>query len=163
MDGMKLSKKVPKLLEMRGRSQADAARAMGADPARMSELKAEMWTPDIRQSLDLARFLGVTLDYLADDSQDDPPPGLSESEARVVALMRALNLPESVALARLAGPQVGDNIMARTDLDIRQTLGEPPRMAPRRSPATPADSPPEIAPSAAESTRPGPPPPRRKR
>lgn len=103
MEAMRLQEKFPILLELRGLKQADVARLTGIDPGAVSRIKTGEWTPPIEKALRLARALGVSVDYLIDPDQDDPPPPLlSEDEADVLRTMRDYALTREEAKQGLA-------------------------------------------------------------
>jgi transcriptional regulator with XRE-family HTH domain len=60
--------------------------------------------PDLYQAAALARLLGTSLDYLADDARDDPPAPepVPSDERAILNLYRALRLTEAEALRGLA-------------------------------------------------------------
>lgn len=166
MEIMKFGEKLNALRKARGLSQVELAEIVGVSGPRFSEWRyrpsedVEISVAKLRR---LAVALGVTLDYLADDTLDEPPPQLSESEARAVALIRALKLPEAIVLARLAGPQPLRALAGEPELDVSRVLEEPRRTAPPRSSASPASAMLENAPSDDASTKPRPPPARRRK
>lgn len=107
--------KIEKLLNARGLKQSKVERQLGLAGNRISRWKGGMGEPTARQGLALAQLLGVSLDWLADDSAPDDvqettrPPGasgLTEDERAVVSLYRALQIGEHEAMRRLAGHSV---------------------------------------------------------
>jgi transcriptional regulator with XRE-family HTH domain len=59
--------------------------------------------PDLESAMKIARALGVPLDYLADDAQDEPPASeFSEWEVAVVDFIRLMGLDKGEAIRRLA-------------------------------------------------------------
>jgi transcriptional regulator with XRE-family HTH domain len=107
MDRMRLVDKVLKLAKDKRITQAQLATMIGAHPSRLSEWKNDEGKPSIAQALRMARVLDVSLDYLADDSMDEPPvrQELPEDEKALLRLYRALKpaLGEDEAMRRLAG------------------------------------------------------------
>lgn len=74
---MTLMEKVDKLLKQRGSNQADLARALGVAPSRVTNWIQGTGVPNAYQTLVLARMLGVSMEYLADQEQEGPPPDAS--------------------------------------------------------------------------------------
>lgn len=95
---MTLAEKYLLLLERRGLRAVDVARAMGVDPSRISELKRGAYSPPPEKLLRLARILGTTADYLADDDQDEPPVPLTADELVVLAAYRRTGAAPEVAI-----------------------------------------------------------------
>jgi transcriptional regulator with XRE-family HTH domain len=86
---MNLPEKLKMLCGRRGWKQVDLAHAAKRETGRLlSRSSVNNWflgkgKPDLDSALSLAKTLGVSLDYLADDSQDEPPQSAS---LRVIAL-----------------------------------------------------------------------------
>ncbi|MGE4196037.1 MAG: helix-turn-helix domain-containing protein [Phycisphaerales bacterium] len=99
---MRVEDKILALLAARGLKQIDAAHAMGVDSSRLTEMKNYEWTPNIHHAFLIAKKLGVSLDYLLDESIDEPPPpAISEDERSCLDLMRTLKLPKQAVLDAL--------------------------------------------------------------
>lgn len=93
MVGMRFSEKLIKLCDAKGWLQSDLWRAVG----RVSRTTVSSWfndnsRPDMDTALLVARALRVPLDYLADDSQDEPPAGLPDDEIAVLNQYRSLKV-----------------------------------------------------------------------
>jgi transcriptional regulator with XRE-family HTH domain len=73
--------KLEMLLKAAGLGQGEAANAVGIDGSRLSEWKARKWRMPVEVGVRLAKTLGTTAEYLADEALDEPPPALSD-EAR---------------------------------------------------------------------------------
>lgn len=116
MENMKLVDKAIKLAQHRRIKQGELARMIGVDPARLSEWKKDVGKPSIDHAFRMARLLDVPLDYLADDSLDEPVPvGLSEAERLVLGLVRSMGLDE--AHRRLASsPAAGQPVAYDKDV-----------------------------------------------
>lgn len=83
-------------------NQAQLAEAVGTTPARVSDWKAGKSRPTIDQLANVAKVLGVSVDYLLGVS-DEPRPDASTADMAVVAvLIRSLNLTTEEAVRRLA-------------------------------------------------------------
>jgi hypothetical protein len=105
----RLHEKLAKLTELRGWSQRDLGR-MASDilvkqereaipQSTMNRMFNGLSVPDAYQGAAFAKVLGVSLDYLADDAQDEPP--VSEADdpdwrllmetSRRIGVVKALN------------------------------------------------------------------------
>jgi transcriptional regulator with XRE-family HTH domain len=98
---MAFAEKLRRLMDVRRISQATMAAAVGVSQAQVSKWARGINTPDIGQGMAIARTFGVSLDYLADDAQEGPPPEPSETRKTIEQLIRVVG--EEEALARLAG------------------------------------------------------------
>lgn len=114
MERMTFAEKLEMLRKRRGMSQGEVAAAIGAYQSRVSEWAGGDKWPKLPQAFRLAGVLGVSLDYLADDTLDEPPaPPISDDDIAVVDLFRALGIERAEALRRLARPSVnGDGASA---------------------------------------------------
>lgn len=77
--------------QARGLKQAAIARAVDVDPARLSEWKKGEGGPSLKVAVEIAQFLGASLDELAFDDQQRPA-SLSIAELRAIEMIRALEL-----------------------------------------------------------------------
>jgi transcriptional regulator with XRE-family HTH domain len=104
---MEFSEKLEKMIAEKGITQTALARETGIDQSAISAMTLGKRRPYMDQALLLARALGVPLDYLADDSMDEPPPTteLGEVAIAILDLVEALDLDKREALRRLAQPQ----------------------------------------------------------
>lgn len=117
-DGMRLHLKLHKYCAERGWDQSELLKQSGqpVSPSTMSSYWAGRTKPSLDAALAFARALGLPLEYLADDDQDEPPggPGLSEQEMVVLALSREMGM--TTALRRLAKlPELEAGSPARTE------------------------------------------------
>jgi transcriptional regulator with XRE-family HTH domain len=99
MECMEFRKKLEKLTTGPGKA-AEIARRAGVPPQRISDWKDanQKRQPTITQAVSLARALGVSVDYLLDDTQDEPPPQLTPAEQQLIEAMRAARIsPVAVA------------------------------------------------------------------
>lgn len=96
--------KLPRLLELRGLSQAELARRTGLRPTLVNKwLREGNRGPTGIQFLAVARALRVPVDYLIDDEADNPPPPIvSDDEVPILELVRSLRIDRGTALAALA-------------------------------------------------------------
>lgn len=101
--------KVLARLDAIDKRQAQAARAINVDASQFSKWLKEEATnrPTPEQLLLLARFLGVPMEFLVDDSMTEPPVApeeLPRDQQAVLDLYIALEITQREALRRLAGP-----------------------------------------------------------
>ncbi len=120
---MGFPEKLTLLIATNGKSQTKLARETGLGQSAISEMTKGERRPYMDQGLLLARALGVPLDYLADDAQDEPPrgPELSDAELAALKMVRSLKLDEAEVIRRLAA---GGVMPARRGGDYDAT-GEP--------------------------------------
>jgi len=86
---MNLGAKVRRLRS--GRSFASVSRVVGCSPGALRQLEAGAITsPRVSVLLSLSREFGVSLDWLADDSADWPPPAVTDRQAATEAVERVL-------------------------------------------------------------------------
>lgn len=137
MEDMRLVVKAINLAKSRRINQAEFARQIGVDPSRLSEWKKDQGKPSIDIALRMARTLGVSLDYLADDAQDEPPATseISEWERAVLDLIHALGLDRQEALRRLVTPPATPT----QHIDPHQVID--PRLLPQPGPMIPPGAP----------------------
>lgn len=84
-------------------TQAELAKPVGVNQQRIAKWENGDGLPSMEQGLRLARALGVSYEYFADDAADRPPlPAISEDEAAILQLYRALGLTVADGLRRLA-------------------------------------------------------------
>lgn len=100
VDMERFSEKIKTLMRERRMSQADLAEASGMPQARVSKILAGEGRIYADQAAAWAKVFGVSLDYLADDTLDAPPPELSHEDRTILDLARVLGYQR--ALLRLA-------------------------------------------------------------
>lgn len=103
--GMKLGPKIDRELRRARLSQQKAAEMTGIQQAHLSRVINGKAGLSLDQGFALARALGVSLDFLADDTMDAPPEtsgALSESDRVILALAKTWG-PE-LAAVRLQNP-----------------------------------------------------------
>jgi transcriptional regulator with XRE-family HTH domain len=88
MTGMKFAEKLAMLIDRTGVKSAEIARALKIKPPNVSRMLSDEQKPSLAQGLIIARALGVTVDYLADDAQDEPASGLTPDEQNFLSLYR---------------------------------------------------------------------------
>lgn len=100
---MKPSKKFVDKLSRLMTNQSEMSRRTGIAQSALSEASSGKRRLYVDQAFLIARVLGVPLDFLADDAQDEPPAELSADEWAVLDLYRAIGLNRQEALRRLSG------------------------------------------------------------
>ncbi len=95
--------KLQKLCSLRNVDQASLAVALGISKSTISRIISGVQEPKLTMAVELARTLGVTLDYLVDDTLDLDATHqmvvVSEEEVMILKLVRRLG--PSVAIDRL--------------------------------------------------------------
>jgi transcriptional regulator with XRE-family HTH domain len=91
----RLHEKLERARAARGIPQAElvrvlAARGLGGNRAQMSRWFSGAAVPDLAETAAMAAYLGVSLDYLVDDAQDEPAAGLSPEDIAVLRVARGL-------------------------------------------------------------------------
>lgn len=99
MAGMDFARKLAILCERKNWGQADLCKALGGAAKRSA---VSNWfnggsPPSLMVAKRVADVLGVSLDYLADDSQDEPPRAeeLGEGERMILTLARDMGVDEA--------------------------------------------------------------------
>jgi transcriptional regulator with XRE-family HTH domain len=109
---MKFHEKLGRLIQDKGWTRKHLLDSVGASQSTVDRWFRGDTLPDISQGAAIARALGVSLDYLADDDATEPstlPPNTSTEMIAIAAIVQALG-PEK-ALRRL----IGDEPKAETE------------------------------------------------
>lgn len=135
---MRFAEKLDYLIELCGTNQSKLMRLTGIAQSSISQMTKGGRKPSMEQAFALARALGIPLDYLADDSQDEPPEkALSEDERIALDYYRSARelegSPSNVlkVLARMADEGVSSKgrtpyqVVRERALSLEQ-LGFPP-------------------------------------
>lgn len=103
-DVMKFGDKLRRLLKAKRYSQESVANQLGVSQGLVSGWCAGKYNPDLFQGKALADLLEVSLDFLADDAQEEPRTAaeVSPDEQTVIEIMRALDVPKNAAIQALA-------------------------------------------------------------
>jgi transcriptional regulator with XRE-family HTH domain len=100
---MGYSEKLQKLCALRNLDQSTLATKVGLSKSSISRILSGVQEPKLRLAYDLARALGVTLDYLVDDSPEMGPAQhllmVTEEEMMILKIVRRLG--SNVAIDRL--------------------------------------------------------------
>lgn len=109
---MKFGEKIVRQLDVMGRSQSWLAREAGLAQSAVSEMTKGSRRPYMDQALAIARVLGVSLDYLADDKVSEAPDELTEPELTAVEIVREKKMSSREVTRRLefdpGGPRFRD-------------------------------------------------------
>jgi transcriptional regulator with XRE-family HTH domain len=103
---VKFAEKLRRLCAAKGWAQARILTLVpDVSKSTVSTWFAGRYVPDLYQALTIANELGVSVDYLADDSIDEPPappaPEINDDERFVVTLYRDLGLTRAEAARAL--------------------------------------------------------------
>lgn len=93
--------KICDLLDAQGYTQQDFEGLTRLAKNRISKWKDKKGEPTARQIHRIARQLGVSIDYLVDDSQDEPVAEFTPDEVFLVRTFRSLGLEIDAAVRRL--------------------------------------------------------------
>src|SRR4051794_18524577 len=109
---MGYAEKLQRLCALRGLDQSTLAERVGLSRSSMSRILSGAQEPKLRLAYDLARALGVTLDFLVDESQELGPSGhlmvVSEDELTIIKMVRRLGAEAAIdRLLGLAAPEEG--------------------------------------------------------
>jgi transcriptional regulator with XRE-family HTH domain len=107
--------------------QSELAHKVGLSKSSMSRILGGMQEPRLRLAYDLARALGVTLEYLVDGSPEDHPDArlvvVTEHELAILQIVRRLG--SDVSLDRLLA--VSPPLYAGQPWSHREDAGRAPR------------------------------------
>jgi transcriptional regulator with XRE-family HTH domain len=102
---MGYTEKLQRLCALRGFDQSRLAERIGISKSSMSRILNGTQEPKLRLAQELARVLGVTLDYLVNEEIEDEPTGqlvaVTEEELLILKLVRRLGADQ--AIDRLIG------------------------------------------------------------
>jgi putative transcriptional regulator len=102
---MGYSEKLQRLCVLRGLDQTALAAKVGLSKSSISRIMSGAQEPKLRLAYDLARALGVTLDYLVEDAAEPETASqlvmATEDEVTVLKIVRRLGV--DVAIDRLLG------------------------------------------------------------
>jgi transcriptional regulator with XRE-family HTH domain len=106
MEAMDFPKKLAMLLKRRRLSQKEVGARIGVDQARLSDWVTgkSKRRPDLDVAMRLAQVLDVSVGYLADDAQDEPPAPLSAAQQRAIEYVEALGLDLNETIRRISTP-----------------------------------------------------------
>jgi transcriptional regulator with XRE-family HTH domain len=111
---MRFDEKLRKQMLIQGLNQQRLSRASGVSDSEVSRILGGKSQPGLEIALKLARAVGVSLDYLADDSLDDEPPAsagasVAPQEEELLEIGRELGLRNAANLlsnARFLGVEL---------------------------------------------------------
>jgi transcriptional regulator with XRE-family HTH domain len=94
LGGMGYTDKLQKLCALRGLDQSELASRVGLSKSSISRILSGAQEPKLGLAYDLAKALGVTLDYLVDDAPELGPTDqlimVSEDELAILKIVRRL-------------------------------------------------------------------------
>lgn len=94
---MTFSSKLRGLLKERGWTQGNLAELLETSQSQVSDWMRDKTLPSIPSGLKLARILGVTMDFLFDDTIVElPKPELTSEERTLLAVIRRLGTEEVI-------------------------------------------------------------------
>jgi len=124
---MGYAEKLQQLCALRGLDQSALAVKVGLSKSSMSRILSGVQEPKLRLAYDLAKALGVTLDYLVDDSPEFDPNAqlvvVTEDELTILKIVRRLSSNVSI-----------DRLLA---VPSPQPVAEPRRVPEGQEPAAP--------------------------
>jgi transcriptional regulator with XRE-family HTH domain len=122
---MKLDEKLHQQMLRKGLNGQKLARQSGVSDSEISRILSGKSQPGLENAFRLARAVGVSLDFLADDSLEvDPAQNVSvvsEPEAALLALARELGMREAAHLLEVA-KFIGYGVAMRRLLDAKPTI-----------------------------------------
>ena len=96
---MGYAEKLQKLCALRGLDQTSLAEKLKLSKSSMSRILSGVQEPKIKLAHEMAKVLGVTLDYLVDDEQNIEPTGqmvlVSDDEMSLLKIIRRLGVHEA--------------------------------------------------------------------
>jgi transcriptional regulator with XRE-family HTH domain len=93
---MEFSEKLKALSDSRRIFQEEIAERLDVSQSSVSSWMRGKTTPRLPEAIGLAKLFGVSVDYLADDSQEEPVVGLSDWEVQVLKVARRLGEDETM-------------------------------------------------------------------
>ena len=104
---MELKDKLQMLMARHALNGQKLARSSQVSDSEISRILQGKSRPGLDNAFRLAKAVGVTLDYLADDSLDVEPPGpedhLSSDERRVPPLAQKIGCPQVMTILETSG------------------------------------------------------------
>src|SRR3954468_18289956 len=105
--------KLQRLCVLRGMDQSGLASKGGLSKSSISRILSGVQEPKLRLAYDLAKALGVTLDYLVDDSPEVDPNAqlvmVTEDELTILKIVRRLSSNVSIdRLLAVPTPQLAE-------------------------------------------------------
>lgn len=123
LQSMKFGQKVRKTRRDRGLSQTDIAAESGLVPSAISGIENGERRAYVDQAARIAKALGVSLDWLADEETDEPPQAATGDDAQVLRVIRAAGVTFEDLVAWIASRDRGPRLVR--EVELRPTLGKP--------------------------------------
>ena len=120
---MEFPEKLEKTIARSGKSQSALARETGVAQSAISAMTRGERRPFMDQAFRIARALGVPLDYLADDTIDEPPIAeLSGEERLLLRICRRIGIDEVIDYLTPPGsaPWIPGSVRDQTSLAERK-------------------------------------------
>ncbi|MDB5352887.1 MAG: Helix-turn-helix protein [Planctomycetota bacterium] len=142
---MRFEEKLRKQMLLKGFNQQRLARASRVSDSEVSRiLSGKSANPGLENALKLARAVGVSLDYLADDAMEDDSPRIEPTsptpapEAEILETARELGLRQARRILETVG-DMGYEVAIRRLLEIKPLIeiGDQSRPATLPQPGTP--------------------------
>lgn len=113
-DEMTWREKIAIYRKRAGLNQGRLGELVGVSQSRVSAWESGTGVPDLEQAFRIARILGVTLEFLADDTQDRPTAdALTPDEVRMIEMYRARGDAVRAAEMPVIDPKTGRDILNR--------------------------------------------------
>lgn len=130
LGGMGYTDKLQKLCALRGLDQTALAGQVGLSKSSISRIMSGAQEPKLRLAFDLAKALGVTLDYLVDQSPEVGPADqlvmVSEDELTILKIVRRLGADISIdRLLNVPAPTPSETSDGRAPLPQAQPSSRP--------------------------------------
>lgn len=134
---MNFSEKLTCAIQLHRLTQEELAQATGLSQSTVSQLSNAKQRPYLDQAFKLARILGLSLEFLADDELDREPVGLSEDERYLLRTFRNSTLTADQAVTALIeyAKALGKNMERPTPddrVELRSGAGSAPVVKPRQ-------------------------------
>jgi len=148
---MRFAEKLDKLMELRGFSQTALGEAVGETQTTISATTRDKRRPYLDQGFAIARALGVSLDWMADESREDLPPfPVNDDETYILRTFRALRdeqgaTANQVVLRMTGAPTYAPVAVRDSSAETLAAIAESRR--PKRAGKPAAAAPPESQPS----------------
>lgn len=125
VETMRFGQKIRKARRDRGLTQGDIAAESGLVPSAISGIESGERRPYVDQASRIAKALGVSLDWLADDDRDDEPRETTSEDEQILRVIRAAGVTFDDLVAWVASRDRGPRLIR--EVDLRGELRQAPR------------------------------------